>query len=135
MTIFFTSLTDQKVLQEEVERARLLKEKRIEALGHMAEGLAHEINNRLAIIRGRASNILQTAAVAESLPSEEVRKAFETMIKTSDGRSESCAARKISAARPATVRRRPHPSTKSLIGASNCRGPGLSSTMWVCGLT
>jgi PAS domain S-box-containing protein len=84
LTIFFTNVTAEKVLQEEVERGRLLREKRIEALSHMAGGLAHEINNPLAIIHGRASDLLQLAATAESLPTEEVRKACESIVKTAD---------------------------------------------------
>ena len=84
LTIFFTNVTAEKVLQEEVERARLLKEKRIEALSHMAGGLAHEINNPLAIIHGKASDLLLAAATTELLPAEEVRIACTAIVKTSD---------------------------------------------------
>jgi PAS domain S-box-containing protein len=83
LTIFFTNVTAEKVLQDEVERARFLKEKRIEALGHMAGGLAHEINNPLAIIHGTASDLLNVASTAESVPAEQVRKACTMIVKTS----------------------------------------------------
>lgn len=84
ITLFFTNVTTEKALQEEVERARLLKEKRIEALSHMAGGLAHEINNPLAIIHARASDLLHLAATAEGPLAEAARKACESIVKTSD---------------------------------------------------
>jgi signal transduction histidine kinase len=84
LTVFFRDVTAEKALQEEVEHARILKEKRIEALSHMAGGLAHEINNPLAIIHGRASDLLEAAAVAQSLPSQQVKAGCEIILKTSD---------------------------------------------------
>jgi PAS domain S-box-containing protein len=84
MTVFFTDITAEKVLQEEVERGRLLREKRVEALSHMAGGLAHEINNPLAIIHGRADDLLHLASAAESVPADVVMKACESIVKTSD---------------------------------------------------
>jgi nitrogen-specific signal transduction histidine kinase len=64
LSIFFANVTEEKALQEKVEREQFLKEKRIEALSHMAGGLAHEINNPLAIIHGRASDLLHLASGA-----------------------------------------------------------------------
>jgi PAS domain S-box-containing protein len=84
LALFFTNITAEKALQEEAERARFLKEKRIEALSHMAGGLAHEINNPLAIIHGAASDLLHAAATVESLPAGQIRKACESIVKTSD---------------------------------------------------
>jgi two-component system sensor kinase FixL len=82
--IFFTNVTAEKTLQEEVELTRFLKEKRIEALSHMAGGLAHEINNPLAIIHGAASDLLHAAEAVESLPADKVRMACQRIVKTSD---------------------------------------------------
>jgi signal transduction histidine kinase len=84
LSIFFANVTVEKALEEKVERERLLKEKRIEALSHMAGGLAHEINNPLAIIHGRASDLLKMAS-SENVPTpEDVRKACESIVKTAD---------------------------------------------------
>lgn len=84
LSIFFTDFTEEKALQDEVERALFLKEKRIEALGHMAAGLAHEINNPLAIIQATANNLWQATDTQQSTSWEEVRTACETIVRTSD---------------------------------------------------
>lgn len=83
LTIVFADVTEEKALQEEVDRGRYLKEKRIEALGHMAGGLAHEINNPLAIIHATAAD-LSLASEKEFIPSDKVRTACATIVKTSD---------------------------------------------------
>ncbi len=84
LSIFFADITDEKALQEELEQSRYLKEKRIEALGHMAGGLAHEISNPLAIIHAKAHDLMQAASVAQVLPAENVRNVCESIVKTSD---------------------------------------------------
>jgi len=38
LSIFFTNITEEKALKEKAEREQFLKEKRIEALSHMAGG-------------------------------------------------------------------------------------------------
>ncbi len=72
------SLVDRLSLEQ------LLREKRIEALSHMAGGLAHEINNPLAIIHGTASNLQEAASGDSPLASVEVRKASKTIVETTD---------------------------------------------------
>ena len=84
LSIFFSDITAAKVLKAELEQSRYLKEKRIEALSHMAGGLAHEINNPLAIIYAKANDLVKAASVAEVLPAAEVRRVGEIIIRTSD---------------------------------------------------
>ncbi len=84
LSIFFADITDEKALQEELEQSRYLKEKRIEALGHMAGGLAHEISNPLAIIHAKAHDLIQAASLDQVLPAENVRMVCESIVKTSE---------------------------------------------------
>ena len=81
ISIFFTDITEEKTLQEEVDRARYLKEKRIEALGHMAAGLAHEINNPLSIILGTANDLWQASE----------KKGRDAMGRSPDSLRDNCA--------------------------------------------
>jgi signal transduction histidine kinase len=84
LSIFFHSITKRKKLEQQVEAERLLREKRIEALSHMAGGLAHEISNPLAIIQATASDLERLALEEPLLPAEEVRKASKAIVHTSD---------------------------------------------------
>ena len=56
--LFFTDITTEKTMQNKLALEQILREKRIAALSQMAGGLAHEINNPLAIIHARASDLL-----------------------------------------------------------------------------
>ena len=73
-----------KDLRKQLLSEQMLREKRIEALSHMAGGLAHEINNPLAIIHGTASNLQVLADGDLPIAASEVRKASSTIIDTSD---------------------------------------------------
>ena len=84
MSVFFIPVTKRKKLEQQLELERTLREKRIEALSHMAGGLAHEISNPLAIIQGTASDLQRLADAGETLAAAEVRKASETIVNTSD---------------------------------------------------
>jgi PAS domain S-box-containing protein len=84
LSVFFANVTTEKALQVERAREQFLKEKRIEALSHMAGGLAHEINNPLAIIHATAVDLMNLADGRASLPSEEVRTGCERIVKTSN---------------------------------------------------
>jgi signal transduction histidine kinase len=84
LSIFFRNITEEKRMQAQLELEQSLREKRIEALSHMAGGLAHEISNPLAIIHGRASDLMSRAAGDEPVSSLDVHKACENIVKTSD---------------------------------------------------
>jgi signal transduction histidine kinase/DNA-binding NarL/FixJ family response regulator len=59
----------------ETSQKRIVQGERLRALGEMAGGVAHDFNNFLAIILGRAELLLTTATTLE------VRKQLETVIK------------------------------------------------------
>jgi len=84
LTIFFRSITEEKRLAEQLELEQLLREKRIEALSHMAGGLAHEISNPLAIIHARASDLRARSGGDGTLSSVDVRKTMDSIVQTSD---------------------------------------------------
>lgn len=69
---------------DQLSLEKLLREKRIEALSHMAGGLAHEINNPLAIIHGTASNLQEASRGDSPLAASEVRQASRTIVETTD---------------------------------------------------
>ena len=84
IAIFFSDVTEQKIVEDERALERMLREKRIEALSHMAGGLAHEISNPLAIIHGWAHD-LKTMAVEGSLSAvPEVGTICDKILKTTD---------------------------------------------------
>ena len=78
------STMSEKDLRKQLLSEQMLREKRIEALSHMAGGLAHEINNPLAIIHGTASNLNAMAHRDSPLAAADVRKASNTIVETSD---------------------------------------------------
>jgi signal transduction histidine kinase len=84
LSLFFSNITSEKTLEDQLNEERLLREKRIEALSHMAGGLAHEISNPLAIIYARASDLKASAQERPVIEAEEVLKACESIVQTSD---------------------------------------------------
>jgi C4-dicarboxylate-specific signal transduction histidine kinase len=84
LSIFFSDITEEKKLQEKLELEQLLREKRIEALSHMAGGLAHEISNPLAIIHARASDLRSLAASGAPVAATDVQEACDGIVRTSD---------------------------------------------------
>ncbi len=83
ISIFFADVTSEKTLQSQLALEQVLREKRIEALSHMAGGLAHEISNPLAIIHARASDLKELNATRTITP-EEILKACDSIVYTSD---------------------------------------------------
>ena len=83
IAIFFTDITSEKTLQNQLAVEQLLREKRIEALSHMAGGLAHEISNPLAIIHARASDLKELTAT-ETVAPQAIRKACDSIVNTAD---------------------------------------------------
>jgi signal transduction histidine kinase len=84
ISIFFANITEEKAMHEQLELERLLREKRIEALSHMAGGLAHEISNPLAIIHGRASDLRMKAEGDAPVDAAAVREMCDGIVRTSD---------------------------------------------------
>lgn len=67
------------IKEQELMRGKVMEAERLSALGEMASGVAHNFNNTLAAITGRA----QLAARAKDLP-EEARRSLELIIKTAN---------------------------------------------------
>ena len=65
------------ILKQEAAHRKLLRKARLESVGRMAAGAAHEINNPLAVISGRAQLLLGRAADAEQA------QALETIVQQS----------------------------------------------------
>lgn len=79
-------LTDEHrlLLELEQERANAIHASKLASLGEMAGGVAHEINNPLSVIKGRATQLLR---VIDAEPTEENNKAkiyVDVIIKTCD---------------------------------------------------
>jgi signal transduction histidine kinase len=72
ISLFFTDVTTERSLQNQLSLEQIMREKRIEALTHMAGGLAHEINNPLAIIHASASDLRIAVTSDAPLAREEV---------------------------------------------------------------
>lgn len=76
----------QKIAQEMTEEVRRNQETlavsaRLSSLGEMASGVAHEINNPLTIILGKAK-LIESLAKSKSEPDEKVLKSTEQIVKT-----------------------------------------------------
>lgn len=82
ITVFFSDITEQKTLEEELSLEQLLREKRIEALSYMAGGLAHEISNPLAIIHGWAHDLKKIASEMDVVPASQVGTMCDKILKT-----------------------------------------------------
>jgi PAS domain S-box-containing protein len=72
MTAVIRDITDRKCLEAEVEanRMRMTASARLSALGLMAGGIAHEINNPLSVIHGLASDLTELAEQGDVAPGE-----------------------------------------------------------------
>ena len=84
--VFLMSLLTAKIRKDdELEiknhQQEIIHAARLSSLGEMASGIAHEINNPLAIIRGK-TEILQMKLEAGEVPKEELLKTTETILST-----------------------------------------------------
>jgi PAS domain S-box-containing protein len=84
ISIFFRDISEEKKLREQLALEQVLRERRIGALSHMAGGLAHEINNPLAIIHARASDLRALISGDDPVPADEVRAACGSIVHTCD---------------------------------------------------
>ncbi len=75
----FRDITERKLADRliDAQRAKLASQAKMVALGQMAGGMAHEINNPLAIIAGRASQLRARAESTSVLPSTVVTTSIE----------------------------------------------------------
>jgi len=78
-------LTDRKRVEQELEasRAQMVSNSRLSALGMMAGGIAHEINNPLAVIHASATNMLRMAE-SGSVQVQTLLKNCDRIIQTAD---------------------------------------------------
>ncbi len=84
LSVFFSDVTEEHHIREQLELEQILREKRIEALSHMAGGLAHEISNPLAIIHAKASDLKGTAAESVTLPATVVLETCTSIVSVSE---------------------------------------------------
>ncbi|MEY4615217.1 MAG: hypothetical protein RJB66_177 [Pseudomonadota bacterium] len=72
-------LTEELATQRtiELQRANLVSSSRMAALGEMAAGIAHEVNNPLAIIAGKADVLLQVIAKQREVSPEKIKESLE----------------------------------------------------------
>jgi C4-dicarboxylate-specific signal transduction histidine kinase len=83
--IIAVDITVQKVLEAQIEmdRRNSFNSAKLSALGEMAAGIAHEINNPLAIIQGSASNLLTDIREGKIVPAK-IEKALQRVDRTVD---------------------------------------------------
>lgn len=85
MVVHFTDVTDQALNEEIIleQRAKITDAAKFSSLGVMAGGVAHEINNPLAIISGKAQGVLRKLG-RETLKPADITKDIEVIVKTVD---------------------------------------------------
>ena len=84
VTAVIRDVTDRRRLERELEHERDLRGQRLEVLARLAADLAHEINNPLAIIHARASDLTEMAAQGMALPAEVVAQTCGSIVKTTE---------------------------------------------------
>ena len=84
ISCFFSDVTEDHQIRDQLELEQMLREKRIEALSHMAGGLAHEISNPLAIIYAKASDLKMTAEMEPAVTGASVAEVCTQIVSTSE---------------------------------------------------
>lgn len=82
---FISDISEQRELRQvlEAQRMRKIEQERLSALGQMAGGVAHEMNNPLAIVSGRVEQLLD-ALDRDSLSAQELRKGLMSIQATTE---------------------------------------------------
>ena len=84
LSLFLRDITREKALTLELEKAQMMREKRIESLSHLAGGLAHEISNPLAIMHAAASDLKLSATDGANIPEAEIVSTCDQIVRTSE---------------------------------------------------
>lgn len=81
--VLVLDVEEQRGIEDELEkkRAQIVSAAKMAALGEMAAGLAHEINNPMAIISGHAQ-LIRRMAESDDVSSERLRGSVETIHRT-----------------------------------------------------
>ncbi|HSG51131.1 MAG TPA: ATP-binding protein [Rheinheimera sp.] len=84
-TAFIRDVTEDRARQRDLDEARKISfmQSKLAAIGELAAGVAHEINNPLAVIRGYAEMGLMKSNLNSFKPSENT-KYFEELLKQTD---------------------------------------------------
>lgn len=80
------NISERVRFQKELDEARIqqMNAARLASLGEMAGGIAHEINNPMAIIRSQTELLLNSLARHGEIEKESLQKGLERIITTSD---------------------------------------------------
>ncbi len=78
------SLVAQKTQELESSRQQVTGSSRLAALGEMASGIAHEVNNPLAVIKASAEQLLKLSSSNTEIPPETLKKLSERINRVSD---------------------------------------------------
>lgn len=77
------TMTDEHFVSLKAKKADEIHASRMQALGQMASGIAHEINNPLAIVRGKAEQLTMAVNMGKATP-EKITQLASGIIKNAD---------------------------------------------------
>jgi len=82
--ISFSDLTEKVEAQRTIlkQQEKIINSSKMSALGKMAGGIAHEINNPLAIISAHADDLIESASENDGIPSNLAQKVGERIVST-----------------------------------------------------
>lgn len=84
ISVFVRDVSERKKMESAIaeQEMKAIVAAKMSTLGEMAGGVAHEINNPLAIIQVKAQQLIEKCDESETLPSAAVRKAVEKIEST-----------------------------------------------------